>query len=109
MISFYFGFKEKTNLAQGVGVIFMLGCIACIGFSGEDKDLVLDDKDKVGIDGLLAGIIAILCGLGAAVMMSTRQFFIRKYAAAYDSKDMVIDYNTGALLLFCIPAIILAY
>ena len=88
----------------------MLGCIACIGFeSGQDKkDLIVEDKDKVGIDGLLAGIIAILCGLGAAVMMSTRQYFIRKYASGYDTKDLVVDYCIGALVLFCVPAIILA-
>jgi len=111
MISFYFGFKEKTNASQAVGVLIMLGCIVCIGFeSGKEKeDLVIEEKDDTGINGVLAGIIAILCGLGAAVMMSTRQFFIRKYAGGYVTFDLAIDYCIGTLVLFCIPAIILAY
>jgi len=88
----------------------MLGCIVCIGFESgkEKKDLDIEEKDDVGIDGVLAGIIAILCGVGAAVMMSTRHFVIRKYAKGYITIDLALDFIIGALTLFCIPAIQLA-
>ena len=44
---------------------------------------------------LVAGVLAVLCGLAGAILMSTKHFFIRIYKAKanYSGLDMGIDSN----------------
>ena len=55
---------------------------------------------------MVAGMLAILCGLSAAIMMSTKHLFIRLYKSNYSGVDMGYDSSMCEFFLmmfFLIP------
>jgi len=61
-----------------------------------------------GMNLSVAGFLAILCGLLAACLMTTRQFCVRKYKGTYPPLQLAIDSAILQNLIFCIPSILLA-
>ena len=73
-------------------------------------DLVdLDENTEFyqGMNMSVAGFLAILCGLVAACLMTTRQFCIRKYKGAYPPLKLALDSAILQNIVFCIPSILL--
>ena len=102
IISFYFKFGEKISCLHLIGVAFMLACIICISVeaTSSDSDSEFDSEDNMGVSKVVAGILAVLCGLTGAILMSTRHFFIRLYKANYSGVDMGIDGSIVEFFLF---------
>jgi len=93
----------------------MIGCIVCLGFAAGDKK-----NDKIGgtdvkkgkltgQEAIVAGFLAILCGVVAAVLMSTRQFCIRKYKGAYTPFANGLDAAILKNMVLMISSIILTF
>ena len=97
IITFYFKFGEKISCLHFIGVAFMIACIICISLEAtsktEEDEEDLGTSETLGVSKLVAGVLAVLCGLAGAILMSTKHFFIRIYKANYSGLDMGIDSN----------------
>ena len=84
----------------------MLGSIVCISVEATKEKEVsssFDSTDAMGFSQLAAGVLAILCGLCGAILLSTKHLFIRLYKANYSGIDMGIDASMCEFfLLFCL-------
>ena len=71
----------------------MLACVCCISLEAAGKDDSEENEmnDTLGVSPAAAGALAILCGLGGAVMMSTKHMFVRIYRSNYSGLDQGID------------------
>ena len=96
IVTFYFKFGEKISCLHFIGVAFMIACIFCISLqatSSETEDDIeggIVDED-LDVSKLMARILAVLCGLLGAILMSTKYLFIRMYKSNYSGLDMGID------------------
>ena len=87
----------------------MIACVLFIsleaaGKTDEDEDFNSDDT--MGVSQIVAGMLAIFCGLSAAIMMSTKHMFIRLYKSCYSGVDMGFDSSMCEFFLmmfFLIP------
>lgn len=94
IVSFYFKFGEKISCLHFIGVAFMIACIVFISVAAtKDKDEAEleeqqeDTDDTMGLGKLVAGILAVLCGLCGAVFMSTKHLFVRMFKSNYSGVD----------------------
>ena len=56
--------------------------------------------DETGFSQSVSGILAVLCGLAAAIMMSTKHFIIRLYNKNYTGYDQGIDSSIIEFFIF---------
>jgi drug/metabolite transporter (DMT)-like permease len=94
-ITFYFVFGEKISKTQGLGVVTMLGCAACLALEAgtKKKELAGDDTHSEQF----YAYIAIPVGLLGPILMSTKHLFIRKFKnkLGYSGLDQSIDSNVS--------------
>jgi len=109
IIIFYLKFGEKISPLHFIGIFLMIACIICISVAAttdgeEDEDF--DPDDTFGLSSTVSGILAILCGLMSALLMSTKHLFIRLYKSNYSGVDQGIDTSMiefGLYMLLFIP------
>lgn len=110
VVTFYFGFGEKISALNGIGVIFMVASVICIGAAaGSHSGEVETDAELEAGGGrskTLNGILAIVCGLGGPTVVSTQHFLIRKFKPQYDGIAQALDaavFEFFILTCFLIP------
>ena len=105
IVVFYFKFGEKISCLHFIGVALMLACIVCISVAATAaKEEVgdFDSDDTMGLSQVTAGILAIVCGLVGAILMSTKHLFIKLYKFNYSGVDMGVDSSMCEYALYSI-------
>ena len=108
IIVFYFKFGEKISCLHIIGIVLMVACILSISLeaaskSKEDEDF--DREETMGLSQVTSSILAIVCALTGACLMSTKHVFIRMFKTNYSGVDMGVD---SALLEFILFLFLLA-
>lgn len=106
ILVFYLMFRETISCLQFIGVSLMIGCIVCISVAATaSKDKDVDEEynpdDALGLSQTMAGILAIVCGLIGALLMSTKHLFIRMFKSNYSGVDMGVDSSLLEYAIIC--------
>jgi len=112
IVIFYFKFGEKISALHLVGIAFAIACVICISMAaaskGKDTTEEFDPDKAFGLDKEVGALLAVFCGVLAAILMSTKHFFIKLYKKTYSGVDLGVDatmFEFGICLFFLVPLI----